>query len=328
MNVTDKIKEYLRLGRLFNAEILALIFILSYLLAATLYHVKIEIQTLIGLFIVGVLAHIWGGYNNDRLDLSVDKKARYCDHKPLVSGRVSIKTATAIEVAVLVIFIILILLISPRVFTLLYTFCAVSLAYLYNRYNKSNMFINIVGQMYASFVVLVGMSIVVDFDFILILSALVMGLNGVYLNIIEADLKDFAGDVVNVPKALGVRFDGESAENKTNFYLLNEGIKLCLFLLVLFILYLEEADVSLMILAGVFFGFNFLVRQLMFKVLSSNREKMKPYIAAQELTSILLISTIYIVVYPLIPIFVVVFVFLWLAVWNKFLWGTFLRPQV
>ena len=53
------------------------------------------------------------------------------------------------------------------------------------------------------------------------LSALVMGLNGIYLNIVEADLKDVKGDMVNVPKALGLYFKEKKAVNKLNFYFLN-----------------------------------------------------------------------------------------------------------
>lgn len=323
-----KFKDYLRLGRLFNAEILASIVILSYILTAKMYNRDVEIITIAGLFIVGILAHIWGGYNNDRLDLSIDKTASYCDHKPLVTGCVSIKNSKIIESSVLLIFLGLMILISPKIFTILYIFCAVALAYLYNRFNKSNMFINVVGQMYASFVVLVGMSVIANFNFIVFLSAIVIGFNGVYLNIIEADLKDYQGDVVNVPRALGVKFQNKSASNTTKFYLLNEGIKLSMFILILYILYLEKAGFFIIFLACLFFAVNLIIRQLMFRSLSSNREKMKPFIAAQELTSILLISSIYIVVHPLIPLIVVLFVFLWLLIWNKILWGTYLRPQV
>ena len=80
--------------------------------------------------------------------------------------------------------------------------------------------------MYASFAVLIGMSMIVNFDWIVFLSSLILGLNGVYLNIIEADLKDITGDIINVPKALGVRFEAGKASNVRKFYLLNEGLKI------------------------------------------------------------------------------------------------------
>ncbi|MCK4823606.1 UbiA prenyltransferase family protein, partial [bacterium] len=233
--VSERIKEYLRLGRLFNAEVLSVIFILSYILTAHLYNTAIDGVTLVGLFIMGILTHIWGCYNNDRLDLSIDKQATYCSHKPLVSGSISVKTAKIIENLALVVIFGIAIYLSPKVTTPLYLFGLIALAYLYNRLNKSNMFINIVGQMYACFAVLVGMSIIVDFDFTLFLSAIVMGLNGVYLNIIEADLKDVEGDTINVPKALGLKFKGGKAVNKIKFYALNEGMKLVMFVLILWI---------------------------------------------------------------------------------------------
>ena len=49
--MSNKLKEYLRLGRLFNAEILGLIFVLSYILTAKLYNAQIDIKTVFLLFI-------------------------------------------------------------------------------------------------------------------------------------------------------------------------------------------------------------------------------------------------------------------------------------
>ena len=324
-----KLKEYFRLGRIFNAEILGLILILSYLLTAKIYDKSINIAILVGLFLVGVLAHIWGGYNNDRLDLSIDSKSDYCKHKPLVTGIISLKNAKIIEFSILFIFLAILLFISPnKIYTAIYILIAIILAYSYNRYNKSNMIINVFGQIYATFMVLVGMSLIVNFNYIIFLSAIVMGLNGIYLNIIEADLKDIRGDIINVPKSLGVKFKENSASNITKFYFLNEAIKISMFLLILYILYLENVALLVFIIAFVFFIINFFVRIVMFKNLSPNREKMKPYWAVQELTSILMISTIYIIVHPFLPLIVVSFVFIWLLVWNKILWGNYLRPQV
>ncbi|UCD14200.1 MAG: UbiA family prenyltransferase [Thermoplasmatales archaeon] len=339
--MNERVKEYLRLGRIFSAEILALIFVLSYLLSASLYDVQIDMRIVFALFIAGIFAHISGAYNNDRLDLVIDKKAKYAFHKPLVSGSILLKNAKIIESIAFLIFIGSILyasyisksthstIISPRIVsTIIFILCAASLAYLYNRFNKSNMFINVVGQLYASFAVLIGMSIIVDFDFIVFLSAIVIGVNGVYLNIIEADFKDFEGDIVNVPKSLGVRFRGEKAVNTLKFYILNEVLKIFIFLLIFTILILEKASTYFIVVACGLFVMNYLVRLLMFKNLSPNREKMKRYIAVQELTSVFLISTIYMIINPFLPLLIFVFVALWLSTWNKALWGTYFRPQV
>ncbi len=326
--MVNKLKEYLRLGRIFNAEILALIFILSYLFTSKLYGVQFDYRIIIGLFAIGILSHLWGCYNNDRLDLKIDKTADYCSHKPLVSGTISLKTAKKIEFSIFIIIAILVLSMSPKVTTIGYFLAAYSLAYLYNKYNKSNMFINVIGQMYAGFVVLASMSFIVNFDYRVFLSAIVIGLNGVYLNIIEADLKDIKGDIVNVPRALGLKFKNDRATNITKFYLLNEFIKIIMYILVFYILYLENVEITLKIFALIFFGLNFIVRLLMFKRLSSNREKMKPYFALQEITSILFISMIYVFIHPFLPIIVILFVITWLFIWNKILWGTYFRPQV
>jgi len=336
--VNERLKEYLRLGRLFNAEIMSLILVLSYALSTKLYDKQMDMRILVMLFVAGIFAHIWGCYNNDRMDLSIDKNAAYCSHKPLVSGSISIKSAKIIEYSMLVIFVGIIffsLYLSrlsffsiSTLYVCFYLLGAVVLAASYNRFNKSNMFINITGQMYASFVVLIGMSIVVDFDGILFVSALVIGLNGVYLNIIEADLKDIEGDIVNVPKALGLRFQGGKASNITKFYLVNDLIKIVMFLLILFVLFLEKVSIYYFGIAFILFFINYIVRISMFKHLSADREKMKRHIAVQELTSILLISTMYMIIHPLLPILIVVFVAFWLIVWNKILWGTYLRPQV
>jgi 4-hydroxybenzoate polyprenyltransferase len=326
--MANRVIEYLRLGRIFNAEILALLYVLTYIFTANLYGFKYDYLVISLLFIIGLLSHIWGSYNNDRLDLVIDKNVNYCSHKPLVSGKISIKNAKMIEYSILIIIMVLVLLMSPKLSTFGYLFGAYLLAYLYNRYNNHNMFINVIGQMYASFAILVSMSFIVNFDYIVFLSAIVIGLNGIYLNIIEADLKDLEGDIVNVPKSLGLKFKNDKAENITKFYLVNEIIKILMYLLVYYILYIENVELIYRLFAIAFFALNFIVRLAMFKNLSYDREKMKPYFALQELTSILFISMIYVTVNPLFPIIIVLFVFLWLSIWNKILWGTYLRPQV
>lgn len=341
IKVNKGIKEYLRLGRIFNAEIIALILVLSYLLSAKLYDIQTDVRIIILLFIGGIFAHIGGAYNNDRLDLIIDKKASYTIHKPLVSGSISLKNSKIIEFIAVMIFILSILIASyisnsnlskfftQRIFvTMVYVCCAFVLAYLYNRYNKSNMLINVVGQLYASFIVLIGMSIIIDFDFILFFFAVVIGINGVYLNIIEADFKDYEGDIVNVPKSLGVSFKGEKAVNILKFYVLNDILKILMFVLIILILILEEVSIFFIFVAFGLFIINYLVRIYMFKNLSLNREKMKRFIAAQELTSIFLISTIFMIINPILPIIIFLFVTIWLAIWNKALWGTYFRPQV
>ena len=126
------------------------------------------------------------------------------------------------------------------------------------------------------------MSFIVNFDYVVFLSAIVIGLNGIYLNIIEADLKDIEGDIVNVPKSLGVRFINNQAENITKFYLVNEIIKISMYLLVFYILYIENVELIYKIISIIFFALNFIVRLTMFRNLSSDREKMKPYIVHRE----------------------------------------------
>lgn len=107
--MVNKLKEYLRLGRLFNAEILALLYVLAYILTSKLYGLQIDYKIIIGLFIAGVFSHIWGCYNNDRLDLSIDKTADYCSHKPLVSEAISMRAAKTIEFSSLIFIVSLIL---------------------------------------------------------------------------------------------------------------------------------------------------------------------------------------------------------------------------
>jgi 4-hydroxybenzoate polyprenyltransferase len=342
MKVAGLLKEYFRLGRIFNAEIISLIMILSYLLTSFRYGLSYDIRFVIILFIAGVCAHFGGSINNDRMDLSIDKTAEYCSHKPLVTGKIRLNQAKWVEYTIMSLFAVLVMIVSilsssnasffppiPRqLFTLGYIIGAIFLAYAYNRWNKSNMFINIIGQFYAGFVVLIGMSIIVDFDYILGLLAFIIGLNGVYLNIIEADIKDIEGDIVNVPKALGVSISGGRAYNVLKFYLVNDIIKLVMFLLILYVLYLENVGFWFYVLAIILFFINYVVRILLFVNLGKDREVLKRFIAAQELTSVLLISTAFMVVSIWIPVVSVLIVIVWLSFWNKMLWNTYLRPQV
>jgi 4-hydroxybenzoate polyprenyltransferase len=334
----DKYKEHLRLGRLFNSDVMALIFVLSYMLTAYLNGLPIDWFVACGLFTAGILVNTWGAYNNDRMDIDIDSKADYCAHKPLVKGSISIEEAKTFEYILLASFIFLMIVISlyshlPAqnnliLYTLLYILGGVGLGYVYNRYNKSNMFINVIGQFYALFGVLIGMSIVISFNWIVFLSAWVIGLNAIYLNIVEADLKDMGADEINVPKALGLKFKEGKALNTSKFYLLNEGLKVTMFAIIILILFLENVGTLIFLGAFILFGVNYLIRREMFENLSDNREEMKFYIAGQEFTSIMLISLIYVIVSPFIPVIVILIIITWLVTWNKFLWGTWIRPQV
>ncbi len=340
--VSGLMREYLRLGRIFNAEIISLIMILSYLLVSNQYGLAYDVRFIVILFVAGVFAHFGGSINNDRMDLCIDKTAEYCAHKPLVSGKISANQAKWVEYTIMSSFAVLVMIVSvlsksdtamvsmiPRpVFTFFYVICAIFLAYAYNRWNKSNMFVNVVGQFYAGFVVLIGMSIVVDFDMMLGLIALIIGLNGVYLNIVEADIKDIEGDIINVPKALGVRVTDGKAFNVLKFYVVNDLIKIGMFLLILWVLFLQDVIFWFYIIAIVLFFLNYVVRIMLFKNLGKDREVLKRFIAGQELTSILLIGTVFMVVSVWIPLILVVFVVVWLSLWNKILWNTYLRPQV
>ncbi|MBU1940626.1 MAG: hypothetical protein KKC68_02520, partial [Candidatus Thermoplasmatota archaeon] len=290
----------------------------------------------------GIFAHIGGSYNNDRMDLTIDRTAEYCAHKPLIRGNIALNTVVKLEVSAIVLFAGLVFGVSifspssvPTTFPMLrplstlgYILGGLILAFGYNRWNKSIMFVNVIGQFYAGFVVLMGMSIVTIFNPIIGITALIIGLNGIYLNIIEADIKDIAGDVVNVPKALGVRIENGKAFHIWKFYLVNDGIKIGMFFLILYVLVLEDASQNIILMAILLFMLNYLVRILLFKNLGMDREYLKRFIAAQEITAILLISTIYMVINPWIPVILFIIVVVWLVLWNKLLWGTYLRPQV
>jgi hypothetical protein len=135
-------------------------------------------------------------------------------------------------------------------------------------------------------------------------------------------------DEINVPKALGLKFKEGKALDISKFYLLNEGLKVTMFALIILILFLENVGTLIFLGAFVLFGINYLIRREMFENLSENREEIKFYIAGQEFTSIMLISLIYVIISPLIPVIVILIIITWLVTWNKFLWGTWIRPQV
>lgn len=319
------------MGRIFNAEIMGVIMILSYMLTAHIHDAYVDIKIIIVLFVLGFLAHVWGAYHNDRMDYRIDKDAEYCQHKPLIAGTVDRWSAFLIECTLITTLFLIVFLLSETInwIITIYAIGAIGLAWAYNRYNKDSQTANIIGQMYAAFVVLLGMSMIVRFDAIVFLSAIAIGLNGVYLNIVEADIKDVDGDIVNVPKALGVYFGPDGyAQNIGKFYMLNECLKLVIGGIVISTLILLEASIWLIVLAFILYCVNWVIRGRMFIHMCSDREHMKNHIALQELTAIMFISTIYMAIHWSIPLIVVLYIFVWLVLWDKIMWGTWLRPQV
>jgi 4-hydroxybenzoate polyprenyltransferase len=126
----EKIKGYIILMRPYSF-LIPLIVVFS-----ALCNGQFDFFPLLGLFIIGILFHIFGFVQNDYFDLEIDKKSKYVSERPLAKGLVSRKGALFI---VLFSFFAAIILAYLFFFTLL-SFLTLLLSFflvtLYNKYSK------------------------------------------------------------------------------------------------------------------------------------------------------------------------------------------------
>lgn len=130
-NTKEKIIGYIKLMRPYGAFLLPLMVVFG-----ALCNGQFDFFPLLGLFIIGIFAHIFGAVQNDYFDLEIDKKSEYVSERPLVKGIVSLKGA---------LFLILFSFFASIILAYVFFFTTLSfltlvlssfLVTLYNKYSK------------------------------------------------------------------------------------------------------------------------------------------------------------------------------------------------
>jgi 4-hydroxybenzoate polyprenyltransferase len=130
-NTKEKIKGYIKLMRPYGALDLPLLVVLS-----ALCNGQFDFFPLLGLFIIGIFAHIFGFVQNDYFDIEIDKKSEYVSERALAKGIVSRKGALFLVLFSFFASIILAYLFFFTILSFLTLLLSSFLITLYNKYSK------------------------------------------------------------------------------------------------------------------------------------------------------------------------------------------------
>ena len=128
-NTKEKIKGYIKLMRPYNLLPLLVVF-------SALCNGQFDFFPLLGLFIIGIFAHIFGTVQNDYFDLEIDKKSEYVSERPLVKGIVSLKGALFLILFSFFASIILAYVLFFTILSFLTLLLSSFLVTIYNKYSK------------------------------------------------------------------------------------------------------------------------------------------------------------------------------------------------
>ena len=130
-NTKEKIKGYIKLMRPYGAFLLPLIVVFG-----ALCNGQFNFSPLLGLFIIGIFAHIFGAVQNDYFDIEIDKKSEYVSERPFVKGIVSRKGALFLILFSFFASIILAYVLFFTMLSFLTLLLSSFLVTLYNKYSK------------------------------------------------------------------------------------------------------------------------------------------------------------------------------------------------
>jgi 4-hydroxybenzoate polyprenyltransferase len=330
-----KLVGYFRLMRFQSAASESLLIIIGAVLMG-----QHDPWSLLILFCIGVLFHIYGFVLNDYADVEVDKKSVDLKKKPLVSGLIPMHHALIITFIAVVSIYILTIAFFYSAFSVLVLSLAIFLGGIYDYFGKKISHISdffVAGAL--AFIVLYGASTVSpSLTVIVYIISLMIFIGIVFANAIEGGLKDvdhdYLGGAKTIPTLLGVKVvDGRLLMSKRFLGFAYGLIALC-FLLLFFLFmqpainffdgdYLRLSIVVVLLVLILFVSFKFLSLSLF------NRLKMKRlYAVLNSLAGVVLLITLYpfmgleyLVILLLIPI-------TWYVVFNTLLYGKPLQPDV
>ena len=334
----NKVTAYVRLLRIPGLGGLAI----PPVIGAITVNPRSDIYTLLILFIIGVLASIYGFVLNDYIDIGVDKFSKGLNGRPLVSGEISPKTAVGISCfSVIFAFLLIFVLFYGEVIeghrfaAALCIVIAWLLGSFYDFYSKKIIGSDFVVALSVSFVFLFGALSIGEPTLFTWVIFLLTFCNLLHMNAVEGGIKDADHDYImgvkNIANSSGVKVDGNKVFIPLRFKSFGMGIRIfsSFLLLVPFLFYgikYYSWQIVLLIMAilGVLY---FSVKLLSIKTF--DRNVIRKYIAMQSflrysLVPIMLISTIG----ALYSVVLIVFPIGWYIVFTSLLGEKLFKPKI
>jgi 4-hydroxybenzoate polyprenyltransferase len=205
------VREYMKLARSFNAALTGVSPVMGAIAMG-----QYNLVLLILLFLIGFLGHAYGFVFNDIIDYKIDKYSKEIQDRPLVSGTISMKKASAFTLLSMFIAFLIALSIAVRdsnYYPLLLLAASAFFITLYDLISKKYPFMDVLVSIGIFFLVLYGAATTVDSIFRITLLAWIVGILGfiqvLYMQIVAGGMKDIENDYEKGAKTtaiqLGVR---------------------------------------------------------------------------------------------------------------------------
>ena len=284
------------------------------------------------LFIIGMLGHIYGYVLNEYVDVETDKKLKYDIKKPLVSGAIPKINALIISISAAILAFILVLYFYRNILSLALLLVAAVLTAIYDIYGKKIPFSDfIVAGTLGVFLLFGASTVSSNLPNVVFITALIFFFDVVFMNFVEGGLKDIDHDGLAGAKTMAIRFGVKVKENKLiipiKFKAFGYSLRLIFFSLVFWLML--QPQIRLLSL-GLSINLILVILLSLIVIFASYKllhfpifDKSKLY-KLFTLTNSCSVSLLLIVLFPLLGIWVTIFLFLlpitWFVVFNYLLY--------
>lgn len=335
MVVKSNLLDYFRLLRLQTAAATATTPLLGALVMG-----QRDLFSLVILFFIGILYHIYGFVLNEYVDVEVDKKSAHLRKKPLVSGNIKIEHALYITVGSLALSCILIIIFFPTIYPISFFLLALLLGGIYDVFGKKIPGCDLIlGLGFFSLCLSGASTISTNFTTVTFIVCFIYFFQIVFNNAIEGGLKDVEHDYLAGAKTLaitmGVTIKKGRIAVSNLFIAFAYGLRMIFIGFIIYLIIQPEIRISynttpilpiiLIIPLVIFFItlYKFLHMQKM------ERGKLKRLFSVHEIVSFFILL---IALSPLLGLWITVILFLlpslWYLLFNTVLYGKILQPQV
>lgn len=190
MALRKTIQNYLRLFRIQTGAATASIPLIGALIMG-----QRDLFSLIIVFIIGLLYHIYGFVLNEYMDLEIDRKSAYLSHKPLVAGTISKRNALFIVIGAGVSSCFVIIIFFPTPLSILFLICSLLPGGIYDIFGKKFPGSDFVLGVSIFFICLAGASTVTHkFHSLTYIICFLFFIQIVFNNAVEGGMKDIECD--------------------------------------------------------------------------------------------------------------------------------------
>jgi 4-hydroxybenzoate polyprenyltransferase len=201
------LRDYLEITRLFNMGLTAVAPVLG---ALSMWNIgTLSLLKLFILFLIGVLAHIYGFVINDVIDIKVDKLSKELSARPLVRGSITRGRAAVFAISCMVVSFILSFVFFSDLLSFLLLFGILLVAYFFatiydvasKRYPGMDVFVT--GAIF--FLILFGASTIGTPTLLAYIVALIGCIQVLFMNMINGAIKDIDHDKQGSANTIAIR---------------------------------------------------------------------------------------------------------------------------